>query len=513
MVTESETALLADPEAGPESLADRVLLDRFVLAGDRGAMDEVLGRHWPTAIRVARRYTGNDADAEDCVQEALLRVCRVAGQFGGRGSVRAWLLQAVVNACRMRFREEDARQRRQRGGGETEILRRQRTEPDPEHEELRDQVRAAVADLPERYRLPLWLRYVEDLSLQEVAQALHRPEATVRSQIHRGLKQVGDRLGRAGLALSLPLLGGWVGQLSAAELVPPLPTALCAAALPMPQLGPPTAVTASLSAAQVAAVGLGLLLAALATGTALAFAERPGSGRTAEELPQAAATPAPASPAAAPPAPVSHQALALFEAQRQPEALRRYAATLTTEAGRGTGHAHRPQPVQLVPLDGADPPRLGIILDARWQPGATETLVITQGFPEEAILSLDCRLRLPDFAVPGPRPAELPLQLTALLRTQRPDPAPRRILETHPEVLRRSGLLEGAWVAYRAEVEHCQDDGVPATELRYYLEDELYLRSRIELRSAYLLPVSITDHLLEVAELRVRRGQRRLDPL
>lgn len=517
MVTESETALLADSEAGPESLADRVLLERFVINGDRLAMEAVIDRHWATAVRVARRYTGNESDAEDCVQEALLRACRAAGQYSGRGTVRAWLLQSVVNACRMRFREEDARAHRQRQVGEAEWLHRRSEGPDLEADEQRQMVRDAVADLPERYRVPLWLRYVEDLSPQEVAAALGRPEATVRSQIHRGLKQVSERLGRGGPLLAIPALIGLLGDLQAST--GPTPAALTAGAIPT---AAPVAAGGAVAGGTAAAIGGGLLVAGLALGIAL------GSLAGDDELPPSrgmgpAPPPVVVAGDARPHAPalphaVADHALAaagaagsqrepglLFDAGSDPAALRRYRARLVTEGGRRTGHASEPAAVELVALE-AGGPALGIILDASIEAGTTETLIITQAFPDEPVLALDCRLRLPS----PPDGDQVPLQLTALLRTVQPEPAPRRVLEVHPEVLRTSGLLAGSWVPYRAELEHCQDNGAPATELRYYLADRLYMRSRIELRSEHLLPVSVTDHRLEIDGLRVSRATARL---
>jgi len=291
VVTESETALLAEPEAGVDSLADRVLVRRFVIDGDDDAMEEVVSRHWPTALRVARRYTGNESDAEDCVQEALLRACRAAAQYDGRGTVRAWLLQSVVNACRMRFREEDARHRREQVVGDTEWLRRQGAVDggDLEREEQRELVRAAMAELPERYRVPLWLRYVEDLSPQEVASALELPEATARSQIHRGLKQVGERLRKGGMVLALPLLAGLLGELTAAEATPPLPAGLAAGALP----------TAGTGLAVGSGGSLGAILAAAVLSAALTVVA--GASAGAWTVPMAAAPSTAAGSGGAPP--------------------------------------------------------------------------------------------------------------------------------------------------------------------------------------------------------------------
>ncbi|MDA3960357.1 MAG: sigma-70 family RNA polymerase sigma factor [Planctomycetota bacterium] len=492
MVTESETALLIEADDALDSQDDRLLIARYVADGDRPAMEEVLRRHWPTAVRVARRYTGNDSDAEDCVQEALLRACCSAAQYSGRGTVRAWLLQAVVNACRMRFREEDARDRRQRVVGEAETLLRRSEGPDLERSEQRQLVREAVADLPERYRLPMWLRYVEDLSPQEVAAALERPEATVRSQIHRGLKQLTERLERRGIvaaSLLLMLLGDLAAEPT--SLPPPAlqaPPMSASALAGTGALGPWLAV--AVASCAVATVALGFSLGG--DGVAPAAKKRVPA--------QHALLAEPVVPAAFP-----ARADLLFDLGSDLKHLVRYAATVTTEHGLPTGHAREPLRLELASLDGPSGPALGFVLDARWDPQATETVVIQRPFPAQA-LALECTMRVTD----ADGSETLPLQLTALLRTDRDGPRPRSVLERHPEVLRASGLLDGQWVSYRAELQHCQHNGVPATELRYFLGDRLYMRSRLELRSQYLLPVSVTGHVLEVTALQVRELERQL---
>ena len=65
-------------------------------------------------IATATRLLGNEADAEDCVQEALVQALRHSGQFEGRSAPRSWLFRVVVNACKMRRRAE---RRARRGGG------------------------------------------------------------------------------------------------------------------------------------------------------------------------------------------------------------------------------------------------------------------------------------------------------------------------------------------------------------------------------------------------------------
>ncbi len=135
---------------------------------------------------VAYRLTGNDADAQDLVQEVLLRVRRGLETYRP-GSLEAWLSRITTNT----FLDE-ARRRRRRP---LDLLPE---EPDrvlpPEPaadvalaaEALPDDVQDALRQLPEEYRAAVVLCDVVGLSYQEIGDALDVPVGTVRSRIHRG---------------------------------------------------------------------------------------------------------------------------------------------------------------------------------------------------------------------------------------------------------------------------------------------------------------------------------------
>ena len=77
--------------------------------GDRQALDSLLRRHQPTIHAVCRRVTGNDADALDATQEALIAVVRGLGNFDGRSRFSTWVYRIVTNVC---LDEISARKRR-----------------------------------------------------------------------------------------------------------------------------------------------------------------------------------------------------------------------------------------------------------------------------------------------------------------------------------------------------------------------------------------------------------------
>ena len=152
-------------------------------AGDGVAFRQLVDRHLPALLRLARRMLRNDAEAEDAAQDALLRLWRGAGTIEiGENGVRPWLWRVVSNICidRMRARRGVA--------GEDEI-------PEIEvqasqHRQLEEQdlsrtVDAALKSLPERQRLALVLFHYQGLSQNEVAEQMEISAEAVESLLAR----------------------------------------------------------------------------------------------------------------------------------------------------------------------------------------------------------------------------------------------------------------------------------------------------------------------------------------
>ena len=104
--TEQEIRQLASPhfyhfvESSPQyrTKTDNHLVHAY-LRGDNQAFNEIVYRHHPTLYRVAKRYATNQADAEDILQEALLRASRYLENYRGECKLRTWLYRLVVNAA------------------------------------------------------------------------------------------------------------------------------------------------------------------------------------------------------------------------------------------------------------------------------------------------------------------------------------------------------------------------------------------------------------------------------
>jgi RNA polymerase sigma-70 factor (ECF subfamily) len=153
--------------------------------------------HQDRLYTIAVRLLGNPADAEEVAQDAFVRAYRALGTYDRprieQLELRPWLARIVVNLCRNRFRRHrptvvaiDAPD-----AGPVATL----STPDPRdspHEQAlrRDAARQwarLVAELPDRYRVPVVLRHVDGLSYDEMSIALERPEGTLKAQVHRGL--------------------------------------------------------------------------------------------------------------------------------------------------------------------------------------------------------------------------------------------------------------------------------------------------------------------------------------
>jgi RNA polymerase sigma factor (sigma-70 family) len=135
----------------------------------------------PHFLRVAVAVTGDRDRAHDAVQEAFGRAIRRRSTYEGRGELEAWLWRFVVNA---------AREERPRGGERVALPAGERATNGHggEHAELL----AAIALLPERQRLALFLRYYADLDYAGIAEALGVARGTIAATLnaaHRALRR------------------------------------------------------------------------------------------------------------------------------------------------------------------------------------------------------------------------------------------------------------------------------------------------------------------------------------
>jgi RNA polymerase sigma-70 factor (ECF subfamily) len=150
------------------------------------------------------RLTRNKADAEDLVQDTLVRAFRSADRFAAGTNLKAWLYTILHNAWRNRRRDaaHDPLQGDSERIDDATSLPGGAAEFDtPERVLLRDtldaDLQAALDRLPDAFRQAVWLRDVEEFSYAEIAEMLGVPIGTVMSRISRGRRQLFDSLSRA----------------------------------------------------------------------------------------------------------------------------------------------------------------------------------------------------------------------------------------------------------------------------------------------------------------------------
>lgn len=163
-------------------------------AGDRQALGHLLEAHYDRVYALCRRMTGNEADALDAAQDAMLAAVRSLGRFDGRSTFATWLYRVATNACL-----DELRRRRRRPW----LARADDPQPDPPVADpagsVADRVDLdrALAAVPPAFRAAVVLRDVCDLSYEEVAAVLDVPVGTVRSRLARGRGALADALGAA----------------------------------------------------------------------------------------------------------------------------------------------------------------------------------------------------------------------------------------------------------------------------------------------------------------------------
>jgi RNA polymerase sigma-70 factor (ECF subfamily) len=161
-----------------------------VRSGDRGAFGALVERHQRAALRVAAVISGSTEEANDIVQDAMVKVYRGVCTYRGAGSVRSWMLRVVANEAKnhvrgrvRRLRRDDraaGRELRVAAGAELEAVERL------EHEALATALGALRAD----DRAVLGCRFVADLSEAETAEVLGIARGTVKSRTSRALARL-----------------------------------------------------------------------------------------------------------------------------------------------------------------------------------------------------------------------------------------------------------------------------------------------------------------------------------
>jgi RNA polymerase sigma-70 factor, ECF subfamily len=165
-------------------------------AGDAAAFELVVRTYSARLLAVTRRIVGSDEDAQDALQDTFLSAFRSVGRFEGGSLLSTWLHRIAVNAALMKLRTRRRKPEQpidgllpsyREDGHHAEVF----SSWDPpvdvalEQEHMRAMVRQQIAQLPDRYRVILMMRDIEELDTEETAKLLGITPNAVKIRLHR----------------------------------------------------------------------------------------------------------------------------------------------------------------------------------------------------------------------------------------------------------------------------------------------------------------------------------------
>ncbi len=212
----SQVAKLAAEDRSDSEIAGRIA------GGDVEALRQLMRRHNETLFRTARSILKDDAEAEDAVQDAYLRAYHAIGDFRGESSLSTWLVRIAANEALGRLRKSKRRAEiivlhdDADATGMTDHrndIADAAEQPDAaaSRAEVRKLIEAKIDKLPDAFRTVFVLRAVEEMTVEETADCLGLPAATVRTRFFRARGLLRESLARE-IDLSLETAFGFAGE-------------------------------------------------------------------------------------------------------------------------------------------------------------------------------------------------------------------------------------------------------------------------------------------------------------
>ena len=177
--------------------------DRLVesaLDGDARAFEILMEKHESKMYAVALRMCKNREDAQDCLQDAMIRIYKALPTFKGQSSFSTWAYRITMNTCLDDLRRKKVRQASSLDQmlevGWAPVDDNNTAERHFENSELKRNLSRAIQTLPEEMRAAVVLRDVQGFSYEEIANMLSTNVGTVKSRISRGREKLREILSR-----------------------------------------------------------------------------------------------------------------------------------------------------------------------------------------------------------------------------------------------------------------------------------------------------------------------------
>jgi RNA polymerase sigma factor (sigma-70 family) len=200
---------------GEAETPDTELLRRFLEDREEAAFTALVERHGPMVLSVCRNMVQNAADADDAFQATFLVLVRRAASLRQPQLLGNWLY-GVAHRVAARARAQAAR-RRARERSEVEMIA---AHPRPENNEWHPVLHEELNRLPEKYRAPMVLCYLQGMTNEEAARLLAWPVGTVKGRLTRARELLRKRLTRRGVVLSSAFLTAALGTSASSAAVP-----------------------------------------------------------------------------------------------------------------------------------------------------------------------------------------------------------------------------------------------------------------------------------------------------
>ncbi|MBI3561344.1 MAG: RNA polymerase sigma factor RpoE [Gammaproteobacteria bacterium] len=184
-----------------ERESDQLLVEQ-VLRGDKRAFDALVIRYQSRVVKVISRYVRDSAESLDLAQEAFIKAYRALPDFRGESAFYTWLYRIAINTAknflasqgRRPPQEDVAIEDAEYYDGPSEL----KDTATPEQYMLRDEIERVIfqtiESLPDELRTAITLRELEDMSYEEIAEAMNCPIGTVRSRIFRAREAIDKQL-------------------------------------------------------------------------------------------------------------------------------------------------------------------------------------------------------------------------------------------------------------------------------------------------------------------------------